>query len=82
MLANVGPRGKPMPRPSICLYSLLLKMKKEFKTANSNKVLKRFREKFINESVPSVNIKFRQISIVSPRGMLVKRLSISKEAMK
>ena len=36
---KVGPRGKPIPKPSICLYNLPLSIKKEFNNESSKRVL-------------------------------------------
>ena len=82
MLAKVGPNGKPIPIPCICLQNLLLNMKTEFKTDNSKSDLKSFldrpmrRESWLGKSL------LRQISIVSVNGTFVNKFSISNEVMK
>ena len=80
ILAKVGPRGRPIPNPSICSYKFPLKIKTVFRTACCRNCLNKSRVRLRTVEVLENN-KFRQISIVSCTGMLVKRDSTSKEAI-
>ena len=78
MLANVGPRGKPIPTPSSCLYSFFLsKRKYEFVREISSIERNNFR------GIPFMPLQWlnresRAVLMVSTTGMLVNKLSTSK----
>ena len=80
MFPNVGPSGRPMPSPSVCSYSVPLKIKNVFRTACVSSCWKMSRVRLKIKSV-LVNSWSIQIEMVSWSGMLVNRDSMSKEAM-
>ena len=51
MLAITGDKGKPIPKPSFCLYNGSLNVKNELVMASSKSFQNKIREKERNESL-------------------------------
>ena len=82
MLAKAGPSGEPIATPSICRCMLLWKLNSTEEVAiciNSTKMLRG------KDGAGDSSLLYKasaQISMVSARGTLVKRLEMSKEQRK
>ena len=81
IFAKVGPSGRPIPKPSIYLYNLLLNTKKELVTASSKSYLNSYLVRPITVSYGELNNYEIIMLIVSCKGTFVNKLSISKEAI-
>lgn len=55
MFAKVGPRGRPIPKPSIYRYNLVLNIKNEFVTDSSKSYLNNYLGSPITTSFGELN---------------------------